>query len=87
MRGSVALFQFYGPIGVVEELLPAVVALMAEVNVNERIAFWLNRFLDKCHTGVFGSSAAFFYIAFGAGTNHISPDWFAAHTTGNNVVE
>ena len=71
----------------VEELLPAVVALMSEVNVNERIAFWLDRFLDKCHAGVFGGSAALFHIAFGAGTDHIFPNWFSAHTPGNNVVE
>ena len=58
----------------VEELLPAVVALMSEVNVNERIALRLDGFLDKCHTGVFGGSAALFHIAFGAGADHIFPD-------------
>ena len=71
----------------VEELLPAVVALMSEVNVNERIALRLDGFLYKRKAGLLGRSAAFFHIAFGAGTNHISPDWFAAHTPGNNVVE
>lgn len=71
----------------VEELLPAVVALMSEVNMDKRIAFWLDRFLYKRKAGLFGGSAAFFHIAFGAGTNHISPDWFAAHTPGNNVVK
>ena len=71
----------------VEELLPAVVALMAEVNVNKRIAFRLDGFLDKCHTGMFGGLAAFFHVAFRAGTNHIFPNRFAAHTPGDNVVE
>jgi len=58
---------------VVEELLPTVIALMAEVNMNKGIAFWLDRFLDKCQTSLFWSLAAFFHVAFGAGTNHIFP--------------
>ena len=71
----------------VEELLPAVVALMPEVNVNKGITFWLDRFLDELESGLFGRSAAFFHIAFCAGANHIFPGWFYAHTPGNNVVE
>jgi len=59
---------------VVEELLPAVVALMSEVNMDKRIAFWLDGFLDELESGLFGRSAAFFHIAFRAGANHIFPD-------------
>ncbi len=74
MRGSVVLFQFYGPIGVVEELLPAVVALMAEVDMDEWIVLWPDRLLDKRHTCQLGGSAALFHVAFRAGTNNIFPD-------------
>jgi len=59
---------------VVEELLPTVVALMSEVNVNKRIAFRLDGFLDELESGLFGRSAALFHIAFCAGANHIFPD-------------
>jgi len=43
------LFELDRPVGVVEELLPTVVTLVAEMNVNERIVFWLDRFLDESH--------------------------------------
>ena len=87
MRGSVALFQFYGPISVVEELLPAVVALMAKVHVDKRIVFWLDRFLDKCQSCLLWSLSALFHVAFRAGTNNIFPDGFSAHTLRYNVVK
>ena len=65
------LFQLDGPVGVVKELLPAAVALMAQVNMNEHIVFRLARFLDERHSCLAGSSAALFHIAFCAGTNDI----------------
>ena len=71
----------------VEELLPASVSLMAEVNMNKRITLWLDGFLDKFHAGLSWGSAAFFHVALRAGTNYISPDRFAAHTSGDDVVE
>ncbi len=71
----------------VKELLPTAVALMAQVNMNEHVVFRLDRFLDERHSCLVGSSAALFHIAFCAGTNHIPPNWFAAHTPGDNVVK
>jgi len=38
--------QLNRPVGVVKELLPALVTLMAKVNMNERIVSWLDGFLD-----------------------------------------
>jgi len=72
---------------VVEELLPATVALMAQVNMNERIVFWLDGFLDERHACLFRCSAAFFDIAIGAGTNDIFPDGLAAYAPRDNMVE
>lgn len=57
----------------VEELLPAFVAGLAEVNADERIVLRLGWFLDKRHSGLFGRPAAFSHVAFGAGADHISP--------------
>jgi len=80
-------FQLDGPIGVVEELLPASVAGMAEMNVDKRIVPRLEGFSDKRQTGLLRTLAAFFHIAFCARTNNIFPHRFATHTSRNNMVE
>jgi len=72
---------------VVEELLPASVTLVAEVNVDERIAFWLDRFLDKSQARLPWCATTFFDIAFRTGTNNILPNRFAAHTSWDDVVK
>lgn len=81
------LFEFDGPVCVVEELLPTAVAFLAKVNMDEWIVFWLDGFLDKRHTGLLWCLAAFLDVAAGAGTNHILPDRFAAHAPGDDVVK
>ena len=49
--------------------------------------FWLEWLSNKRQPRLFGSLTAFFDVAFGAGTNNIFPDGFAAHTPGDNVVK
>ena len=68
-----ASFQFHRPISVVEELLPATVAGLAEVDADERIVFRLCGLLDKSEASLFGRAAAFSHVTFGAGANHIFP--------------
>ena len=58
----------------VEELLPASVSVMAEVDVEEGVVSGLNGLSDKLHPGAFWSSAAFFDVTGCAGTNNIFPD-------------
>jgi hypothetical protein len=82
-----ASFQLHTPIGVVEELLPAFVAGLAEVNVHKRIVLRPGRDTDKREAGLLGSSATFFNVTFGAGADHIFPVRFSAHTARDNVVE
>jgi hypothetical protein len=72
---------------VVEELFPASVAVMAEVDVYEGVVFRLDRLSNKLHLCVFWSSAAFLDIAGCTGTNNILPDSFASHTPWYDVVE
>ena len=71
----------------VEELLPAMVALFTEMDVNVRIVPRLDGLLDQLHPGVLWSSAAFSDVAGCAGTNYVFPDRFAAHASGDYVVE
>ncbi len=44
----------------VEELLPAVVAFVTEMNVDNGIPFGFNGFLNEFHIGLLRGSAAFF---------------------------
>ena len=67
------LFEFDGPVGVVEELLPAAISFSAEMDVDEWIAFGFDRRFDKGYTCLFWSSAAFSDVAAGAGANDIVP--------------
>ena len=71
----------------VEELLPASVARLAEMNVDERIVLRFGRFLDERHSGQFWGSASFFDVAVGAGADDIFPDRFAAHTPWDDMVQ
>lgn len=80
-------FQLNGPVGVVEELLPAFVAGLAEVDADERIVLRLGGLLDKSHSGLFGRPAAFSHVTFGAGADHIFPIRFSAGSFRDNVVE
>ncbi len=71
----------------VEELFPASVSVMAEVDVDEGVVSGLDSLSNKLHPCVFWGSAAFFDIAGCAGTNNILPDSFASHTPWYDVVE
>jgi hypothetical protein len=81
------LFQLDGPVGVVEELLPASIALMPKVNMQKGIVSGLYRFSAKRHTGLAGGSAGFFHITLCAGTDNIFPNGFSAHTPWNDMVK
>jgi len=72
---------------VVEELLPGVVSLVAEVDVDERVVLRLDGLLDECHTGQLWSPASFFDVAAGTGANDVFPDGFSAHASRYDVVE
>ena len=71
----------------VEELFPASVAVVAEMDVDKGVVPGPDGLFNKLHPGVFGSSASFFYVALGAGANNIFPGCFAAHASGDDVVE
>ena len=71
----------------VEELLPAFVSFMAEVDACQRVMSGFYRVLDKFHAGDFRSSAALFDVTGRAGTNDVFPRGFAAHGPGDYMVE
>ena len=71
----------------VEELFPASVSVVAEVDVDEWVVSWLDGLLNELHPGVLWSLAAFLDVAGCAGAHNIFPDSFAAHTPWDDVVE
>ena len=71
----------------VEELLPTAVALVAEVNIDERVTFWPDWFFDEFHSGFLGSPTAFFDVAFRAGANNVLPDGLASHAAGDDMIK
>jgi hypothetical protein len=86
-RTQFQLLQLDRPISMVEELLPAFVARLAEVNMHKRIVLRPGRDADKREAGLLWGSAAFFNVTLGAGADHIFPVRFSAHTSRDNVVE
>ena len=71
----------------VEELFPALVSVVAEVDVDERVVFGLDGFFDERHAGLLRHSAAFLDVTRRTRTNNILPDGFAAQAPRDNVVE
>jgi hypothetical protein len=87
LNDAKASFKLDGPIGVVEELLPAFVTRLAEVNVDKQIMLRPGGSADEGQACLFWSSAAFFHVAFSTGADHILPARFSACAARDNVVE
>ncbi len=71
----------------VEELFPASVSVVAEVDVDEGVVAGLDGLFDELHTGMFWGMAAFFDVTGRAGTNDVFPGRFAAQAARDYVVE
>ena len=71
----------------VEKLFPASVAVVVQVDVDEWVVPGLDGLFNKLHSCGFRSSASFFDVAFGAGTDYVFPCCFAAHTSRYDMVE
>ena len=81
------LRKFDGPVGVVEELLPTAISVMAQMHVNHGIAFWSDGFCDEGYVGLFRSSAALLDVAPGTRTDDVFPDGLSSGTPWYHVVQ
>jgi len=72
---------------VVEELFPASVSVVAEVDVDEGVVAGPDGLFDQLHVGFLGGSAALFDVARGAGTHDVAPGGLAAQRSRDDVVE
>ena len=57
----------------VEELLPALVTMVAQVDVDEWVVFGFDGLSNKFHPGELGGPASFLDVAGCAGANNIVP--------------
>ena len=81
------LRQFYGPVGIIEELLPTAVTLVVEMYMNNRIAPRFDGFGDEFHMGLFRGPTALLDITLCARTYHILPRRAAPHTPWYHVIK
>ncbi len=81
------LFKFHGPVCVVEELFPASVSLIAEVDVDERVVPGFDWFFYQLHAGMVWTLAALLYVAGRTGTDDVLPCGLAAHASRDDVVQ
>src|SRR5438093_10347557 len=68
-------------------MLPTVVIVQAEVNLDEGAPFRALRFADKSHAGFLGRSVGLFGITRNAGANDVFPGRRAAAVAGDDVVQ
>ena len=71
----------------VEELLPGTVAVVTEVEVDQRIALGPDRLLNKGHVGLSGGAAPFLDVAPHTSTDDILPGRTASHATRHHVIQ
>jgi len=71
----------------VEELLPALVAFVPQVDMNKWIVLRFDWFFYQLHAGVFRSPASLFNVAGCARTDNIFPDCFAAQHPRDNMIK
>ena len=71
----------------VEELFPASVAVVVQVDVDEGVVPGLDWFFNKLHSCGFRDSASFSDVALSTGADYVFPCCFAAHTPRDDMVE
>ena len=71
----------------VEELFPASVAFVGQVDMDNRVAAGLDGFSNQHHAGLCGGAAAFFDIAFQTCADDITPYRQSAQSAGDYMVQ
>lgn len=81
------LFEFDGPVGVIEEGLPAGVFILAEADGDDGVTVGLFWFLDEVHASLFGRTTTFAAVAWNTAADEVFPTVAATESTGDDVVE
>ena len=83
----VTLSKFYGPVCVFQELLPASVSVVAEVDVDKGTMAWFDGLLDELHARLFRCPTTFPDVTSCACADDVFPDSTASHASRNHVIE
>ena len=78
--------QFDRPVGIIEKLLPALISLMCQMNMESGVSSWLYRFSNEFYAGLSGGSAAFFAVTFRACGNDVFPGNLSAKASRLDMV-
>ena len=81
------LFEFDGPVGVVEELFPGAVSSLVDAQAHDGGVSGFDGGVDEFHARLVGSSSAFFDVALDAGADDVVPGGLASLASGDDVVE
>ena len=71
----------------IEELFPASIAMVVQVDVDQGIVLWLDWLFNKLHSCGFRSSTSFSDVTIGTGADYVLPCCFAAHTSWDDMIE
>ncbi len=71
----------------VQELFPAPVARVPQMDMDERITVRFSGLSDEFHFGLYRGSSPFFGIAANTGTYDVLPHGFSPHAPGKHVIE
>ena len=81
------LAQFDVPIGQVNEMLPTVMPVQAEIDLHKRTPFRALGLADEVHAGFLRLAVGFLRVAFDAGTNNVLPGRRPAAVPRDHVVQ
>jgi len=86
-REPLFLAQLDVPIGEVNEVLPAIVAVQAEVDLHKRPPLWPLGLANEMQIGFLGGVVGLLRVALDAGANDVFPRRRAAAVARNDVVQ
>jgi hypothetical protein len=84
---GLVLLQFDGPVGLIEELLPACVLVGAQAQADDGVASWLTWGGDEFHVGLVRGAAALLGVASDTAADKVGPGAEALLASWDDVVE
>jgi len=75
------------PIGDIEKVLPTIVVIQAQIDLNEWAPLRPFRLSDEMHPGFLGRSISLLRVARDAGTNDVFPGSWSSAMFGDDVIQ
>jgi hypothetical protein len=75
------------PVGQVNEMLPTVVRVEAQMDLNERTPFWSFRLANQVHAGLGRGAVALACVALDTGADDVFPNRWSTSVPWNDVIQ